>query len=71
MVHLCSTVLNIDESLELTDFGWTLNTDDSTLRPDPCMRELPEDVNVTCSCKSCDTKRRCAKICLLHIILCL
>ena len=67
MVYSYSTVLNAEEPLDPTDFGWTYNADDSLLTPDASINELPEDVVSTCTCKSCST-RRCK--CLRKFISC-
>lgn len=60
MVQLYSTILDKLDPLKPTDFGWTLK--EKGFMPDPCTRTLPDDLILTCSCKTCKTKRcRCRK----------
>lgn len=76
MVYTCASVLNTGPSLNSIEYGWVISDEDSSPMPDPCLKELPYEVMITCGCKNCNTRRcqcrkhslACASFCKCHSI---
>lgn len=68
-VYTSASVLNQDPVP--TDFGWNINVNNLSLQQDPCMHELPGDINIICFYKKSGTKQtKCYKNnVILHITL--